>query len=412
MPSFEYSALDDRGRTARGALAADNERDAYRQLRERGLFPVDLAESQQRLQAAAAVARRATGRSDRRLSITSAELVLLSRQMATLAQAGMPIEGALGALLSGQTKQRLKRIIAELQVSVREGNSLSDAVAALPNAFPTYFAAAIASGERTGELARVLDELAQYVEGREEARTKVATALIYPALVATFSIGVALVLLLYVGPEVAGIFERSGQPLPTLTAVMMGIGAFIRGNAILLLLLILAAIGGFVVALRRPTSRARLDAWALRLPLFGGMIRDRNAAMFLSAFSIVMASRVPVVEGLELSSRVLTNTVLKQRAKQAVRLVGEGRSLASALRETENLPEISLLLIEDGERTGMLEQMLRRAATIVERELNVAQQRLVSLIEPVLMIVVGGMVLTIVLSILLPIFGLQDALMK
>lgn len=411
MPSFEYRAVDERGRAARGALAADSERDAYRQLRQLGLYPTELAESAARREAAAAAAagsRRARGR----LSLSGGELVLLSRQMATLAQAGLPIETALGALLSSQAKPKLKRIVAELQVSVREGNTLAHAIGALPNAFPSYFPAAIASGERTGELTAVLEQLAQYVENREETRSKAATALIYPALVAVFSLGVALILLLYVGPEVAKIFERSNQPLPTLTSIMLGLGDFLKANAIVLLLLIGGAVAALVIARRRPQSRAALDALMLRLPVIGPMVRGRNAAMFLSAFSIVMASRVPVVEGLDLSTRVLTNAVLRSRAEGAVRLVAEGRTLAAALGDADILPPISLLLIEDGERSGMLEAMLKRSATIVEREINTAQQRIVSLIEPLMMVFVGGMVLTIVLAILLPIFGLQDALMR
>lgn len=411
MPSFEYQAVDERGRAAKGALAADNERDAYRQLRKLGLYPVGLTQSRAREEAAAAAATGSASRKNpKRLSLNGSELVLVSRQLATLVQAGMPIESALGALVSSQNKPKLKRVVAELQVAVREGKTFADAMAALPHAFPSYFPAAVASGERTGELARVLEQLAEYVEGRETARSNATTALIYPALVAVVSVGVAVLLLLYVGPEVAKIFERSKQELPALTTTMLGLGDFLKNNALLLLLVLAGAIGGLIVARRRPRSRAAIDAFLLRLPVVGPQIRGRNAAMFLSAFSIVMASRVPVVEGLDLSIRVLTNAVLRERAKQAVGLVAEGRTLAAALGETGILPTIALLLIDDGERSGTLENMLRRAATIVEREVNVAQQRMVSLIEPLMMVFVGGMVLTIVLAILLPIFGLQDAL--
>lgn len=396
MPTFDYRAQDANGRNCRGQQEADNARHARQLLRERGLRPSQLSEAR---------THRAT-RSRGRLGVT--DLALVTRQLSTLIHAGLPLEEALGAVAAQSAKRHVSSVLLAVRNRVTEGHALATALSAFPRAFPELFRATVAAGERSGHLGHVLEQLADYTEARHASRQKIQLALVYPLILLIASFAIVGFLLGYVVPDVVKIFVNSGQPLPVLTQAMIALSTGLRDYGWLLLLLVLAAFGAARWALLQPALKLRWHALLLNVPMVGGVLRAMEAARFASTLSILGKSAVPLVDALEISATVIANLAIRHRMLDVARTVREGATLASGLERSGDIPPMMLHLIASGERAGELDSMLARAAEQQEKTLAARIALVVSLFEPIMLVLMGGVVLLIVMAILLPILSLNQ----
>lgn len=401
MGAFEYQALDSTGKRRRGVLEGDTARQVRQKLREQGWIPLDVAEiarqepSRQRLFALGGGA-------------SAQEVALITRQLATLVGSGLPLEEALQAVAQQAEKPRLRRMMTAVRSKVMEGHSLADGLAAFPRVFSEMYRATVAAGEQTGHLDLVLERLADYTESRQHMRQKVQLALFYPIGLVIVAVSVVVLLLTYVVPKVVEVFSDVGQELPGLTRAMIALSEFLQHHGILLLLALAGLALAFSYALRRPGFRRRVHALILRLPLVGNLNRGINAGRFARTFAILTGSGVPVLDALRIASQVISNLPMREAVQEAASRVREGTSISRALERSGQFPPMLLHLIGSGELSGQLEQMLERAAINQERETEATIASLLAVFEPLLILVMGGMVLTIVLAILMPIFQLNQ----
>ncbi len=402
MPAFQYAALDERGRTRKGLQEADTPRQVRQLLRERGLTPltVDEVASQEQVRSG----RRWAG--GRRINAT--ELALVTRQLATLVNAGFPVEEALGAVARQAEKARLSSLLLGVRARVLEGHNLATALADFPRVFPELYRATVAAGEQSGHLDVVFERLADYTESRQQMRQKVGLALFYPAMLTTVAILIVAGLLVYVVPQVVQVFTNMNQQLPALTRYLIAVSDFLRQHGLWVLAGLLALFVGFNYGLRQPKFRRRWHALLLRLPLLSRLVRGLNTARFARTFSILMASGVPVLEALRISAQVISNMPMREAVEEATARVKEGASINTAISASGLFPLMTVQLIASGEASGRLEAMLERGATQQERETETLIAALLSIFEPVLILTMGLVVLTIVLAILLPIFDLNQ----
>jgi len=408
MGAFAYRALDGRGRERRGVLEADTPRQVRQMLRERGWAPLAVeaiaGEGRPEARRAAGGPRRRPGR---RWRLKPAELALLTRQLATLVRAGLPVEEALQALARQAEQPRVQSLVLAVRARVLEGHSLAAALGEFPRVFPDLYRATVAAGEESGHLDAVLERLADYTEGRQDLRQRTLLALLYPALVVGVSLLVVGLLMVHVVPQIVQVFQGLGQELPWLTRVLIALSEAVRQQGLWWLgILALGLLGARALA-RRPAWRRRWHALLLRLPLAGRLIRGMEAARFARTLAILAGSGVPVLEALRIAGAVLGVLPMREAVEDAARRVREGASLHAALQAQGLFPPLMVHLIASGETSGRLEAMLERAAATQERELEVLTATLTELLGPVLILVMGGLVLAIVLAILLPIFDLN-----
>ncbi len=402
MPAFQYSALDSRGRSRKGLIEADTPRLARQALREQGLHPLGIEEvaSQER--------RRGRQWWSGRVRVNATDLALITRQLATLVGSGLPLEEALGAVARQAERTRLSGLLLAVRTRVLEGHTLATALGDFPQVFPELYRATVAAGEQSGHLDVVFERLADYTEARQQMRQKVGLALFYPALLTGVAVLIVAGLLTYVVPQVVQVFSSLNQQLPALTRGLIAVSDFLRQYGVVLLLLLAAAAIGWRYALRRVGFRRRVHQVLLKLPLLAPLTRGANTARFARTFSILMASGVPVLEALRISAQVLGNLPMREAVEQATARVKEGASLHKALGNSGYFPPMTVQLIASGESSGRLESMLERAAVQQERETETLIAALLGIFEPMLILVMGGVVLVIVLAILLPIFDLNQ----
>jgi len=413
MAAFEYLALDDRGREKKGVLEADTARLARALLRQQSLSPLEVTETSGRQGGGRASARgkggaRTSTRPTFRGGIKVSELALMTRQIATLAAAGTPLEENLSAVSRQTEKQRIQSLLLSVRAKVMEGHSFASALSDYPKVFPEIYQATVAAGEQSGHLDPVLERLADYTEDRQASSATIKKALIYPGMLVFASILIVSFLLAYVVPQVVQVFDGLDQELPALTTGMLAASAFVREWG-----LVVAGVGFVTVvlfsrAMRGEAFKMRVHALLLKLPLFKRLIRGHNTAQFARTLSILAASGVPVLEALDIGSAVVTNRPMREAVKKASAQVREGSTLSSALERTGYFPPMLLHLIASGESSGQLDSMLEKAANHQERELNSLMAVFLGLFEPVVILIMGGVVLTIVLGILLPIFEMNQ----
>lgn len=394
MPAFEYSALDAEGRRARGVLQADTARAARAQLRDRGLNPLSVDE-----------ARAGAGAGGRRLG--AAERALMLRQLATLVSSGLPIDESLAALAEGSAG-RLRSQVMALRARVLEGSTLAAAMAEFPGSFPALYRSSVAAGEAAGKLDAVLARLADYAESRDALSRRILLALAYPLLLSTVALGVVTALMVWVVPQVIGVFAQFGRALPLPTRILVAMSELVQAHGGWLLLLALAALAAAVFALRRRALRARLDAFSLRIPVWGRLARALDTARFARTLALLTSAAVPLLEALNIASGVAANQVLARALAQAAVRVREGQALSKALADSGQFPPVALRLIASGERSGRLDAMLGEAAAQQERELDTALGVAMAALGPGVILLVGGLVLFVVLAILLPIFQINS----
>lgn len=398
MSTFEYVALDTLGRTREGVVRAANERAARQELQRRKLAPVKLSP--------AAAAAAAAGAAAPAAKLSARTLALVTRQLATLA-AVAPLEEALRTLALQAERPAVRNTLLQVHGGVLEGRRLADAMARQGKSFPPLYRAMIAAGEASGSLPAILERLADLLEREQLVRSRVLTATIYPALLACVAVLVVMALMTFVVPRVVEQFDSIGQQLPLLTRIVIALSEGLRFAG--LPLLAVAVGGGFVFAraLRNPAVRLGFDARLLALPLIGRMLRDLHAARLARTLATMIASGLPLLEGLVITARTVQNQVLKQATEAMAVVIREGGSLSAAMRRSEVLPPLLVYMTASGESSGRLEIMLERAAEYLEREFNTFTSVALSLLEPVIIIVMGAVVTAIVLSILLPILQIN-----
>ncbi|NLC01619.1 MAG: type II secretion system inner membrane protein GspF [Pseudomonas formosensis] len=400
MPAFEYVALDQNGRTRKGVEEGDSSRQVRSRLREKGLMPMAVTEVAEKpsLLRMPMFQRR----------IKPLELSLATRQMATLARAGMPIEEVLGTVARQSESPRVKATLAAVRTRVMEGLPLAHAMGEFPSVFPMIYRTTIAAGEQAGRMELVLERLADNVEAQNAMRQKITLAMFYPAILTLVAMLVVVALLTYVVPEVVQVFAGMNQQLPWLTRALIATSDTVREWGWLMLLGLIALITGVRQILKRPAARLRWDGMLLKLPLIGRLVRGLNTARFARTLNILAGSGVPLLDALNMSASVISNTPMREAVAEAARRVREGSGVGHALERSGYFPPMTLSLIKSGESSGTLDKMLERAAETQERELEARIAMVMGVFEPLLILAMGGVVLIIVLAILLPIFELNQ----
>lgn len=398
MEAFQYQALNAAGRTVSGVLQADTARQARTQLRAQGLLPSVVEQVHARARARQPWAR----------ALGAAELSLLTRQMATLLDSGLTMEQALAALIEEAEAPLTREVLTGVKAEVMAGASLAAALGSYARSFPEFYRALVHGGEESGALPTVLQHLADYLDARQALRQKTSLALLYPVLVGVVAIAIVTGLLVYVVPQVVQVFQQSRQALPLLTRALIELSDFLRATWPYLVAIIVGTGAAARVALRRAAARRRWHVLLLRMPWLGSLIRGVNTSRFASTLAILVGGGVPLLAALDSGARVMTNTVMREAVERAIERVREGSSLARALGETRRFPPLLVHLVASGEASGKLEQMLERAARLETQALERRLAVFLTLLEPVMILVMGAAVLLIVLAILLPIIEINQ----
>ncbi|HAD48366.1 MAG TPA: type II secretion system protein GspF [Idiomarina sp.] len=405
MAAFSYQALDANGRKKRGVLEADTMRQVRQQLREMGLMPVEVEPAADNEQKAGQQVSR--WRPVKR--VKAQDLALITRQLSTLVSSALPIEQCLLAVADQTEKPRLKKLLMSVRSKVAEGYSLAEAMADFPGVFDSLYTAMVAAGEKSGHLDQVLNELADYTEQRQHMKSQLTQALIYPLMLTLVAIGIVVFLLVSIVPQIVENFADMGQTLPGTTLFMITISEFLQNWGLWLLVLVIGAVVAFKQWLRNDNNKRRYHRQLLKLPMIGKVIRGVSTARFARTLSILTSSSVPLLDGLRITSTVIGNLAIRDAIDEAATRVREGSSLRAALQETKLFPPMMLHMIAAGEKSGELEQMLRRTADNQDREFESLVQVSLKVFEPVLIVTMAGIVFFIVLAIIQPILQLNQS---
>jgi len=405
LPAFEYTALNEQGREKKGVLEGDSARQIRQQLRDKKWLPIAVEETKLKQQ------RRVFGNMFSSAGISAADLALITRQLATLIQAGLAVEECLGAVSKQTNKPKIKSMMLAVRSKVVEGHSFAKALEEYPRAFPDLYRATVASGEHSGHLGLVLDQLADFTERRHEVQQKVQMALLYPFILLFMSILMIVAMLTWIVPKMTSVFERSGQDLPALTKLLISSSDFLIDYKYLLLGGILAIFVSFTMAMRREPFRYRFHSLLLRLPLVSSFIRGSDNARFSSTLSILTSSGVPLVEAVNVAGEVTSILPIRAAISAAAVKISEGSSLHRSLEPCGYFPPMMIQMIASGENSGELDAMLDRSARNQERELESLISTVIGLFEPMILLFMGGMVLLMVLAIMLPIVSLNQVAM-
>jgi general secretion pathway protein F len=401
MGAYQYVAVDPRGKEHRGVLEGDTPRHVRQLLRDKQLLPVEVAEVEAR-------ERKTRRQISLFKGISGLDLALLTRQLATLVKAGLPLEEALLAVSEHTEKPRLKSIVLGVRAKVLEGHTLAAGLDDFPHAFPTVYRATVMAGEQAGQLDSVLERLADYTESRHGLRQKVVQAMVYPILLTVIALFIIVIMLIAVVPKVVGVFETTGQELPLMTRILISISSFVQNWWFLLIAGAIAVVVLAVRALKHEHIRRRVHAWLLKMPLIGRVTRGLNTARFTRTLSILTASGVPALEALRISASVIANLPMRSAVEDAAVRVREGGAIGRSLSQSKLFPAMSIHLISSGEASGELDSMLERAAKHQESEMDGLLATMLSVLEPLLIVLMGLVVLAIVMAILLPIFQINQ----
>lgn len=406
MAAFEFVALEQSGKQKKGIMEGDTPRQIRQMLRDKNLIPLEV-ESVTGTQKQKA----AQGESGLfKTKISAADLALITRQIATLVKAAIPIEETIKGVAEQSEKNKQRSMLMGIRSRVVEGHTLADALSEYPAVFNELYRSMVAAGEKSGHLDLVLERLADYTESRQEIQSKISGALVYPIILTVVSLGIVGFLLGYVVPEITSSFTESGQELPWITQALLSMSDFIKAWGVWLLLAIIGLVTGFKYLLKNPALRLKWDKWKLNAWVIGKVIRGMNAARFARTLAILNQSSVPLLEGMKIAGDVMTNTELKRAVKEATVRVREGAGLKISLQQCGYFPPMMLHMIASGESSGELEQMLDRAADNQEKQFDSLVTTMMNLIGPVMILIMGAFVFTIVLAIMLPVFQLSDTL--
>jgi len=402
MPAFRFEALDAAGKATTGLLEAESPKAARSQLRAQALVPLAVT------QVVTAGTGKAGGLRIGGRVFDSTSLAVWTRQLAGLVGSGLPLERALTALSDEAEDAKQRELVAHLRSEVNSGSPFARALASAPREFDDVYRGVVAAGEQSGALGRVLERLADDLEARQELKGKLVGATLYPAIVSVIAIVIVVFLVTYVVPQVATVFTSSKRSLPFLTLAMMAISSFLRSWGWLLLLAIAGGVGALLMALRNEPFRERFDAGWLNLPLIGRLARGYNAARFAGTLAMLAGAGVPILKALQAAAETLSNRAMRADAMDALVQVREGAPLASALAGKKRFPGILAMFSRLGEQTGQLPTMLERAAKQLSAEVQRRAMQMATILEPLLIVAMGGIVMLIVLAVLLPIIQLNS----
>ena len=403
MAAFDYQAVDSRGKTKKGVIEGDTPRQARAMLREQGLMPTEVTPTIAKHKAKDG--KPSAGKSKGKVS--AAELALMTRQLATLVESGLPLEESLMAVAEQGEKNNIKSMIMGVRTKVTEGYGLAESMAEYPKVFNRLYRAMIAAGEKSGHLDKVLNRLADYTEQREQMRSQLIQALVYPVIMTVVAVGVIAILLTKVVPQIVGQFEHMGANLPGSTKFLIASSEFLQNNGLIIVLVVAVLLLVFSELLKKPKFEMAFHQRLITLPGIGKVAKGLNTARFARTLSILSASAVPLLESMKISGEVLDNLHIKQQVKLAADKVREGSSLHLSLEQTKLFPPMMLHMIASGEKSGQLEQMLGRAADNQDKEFEALMNISLKAFEPALMVVMAGVVLFIVMAILEPILQLN-----
>lgn len=396
MGAYQYQALKVNGNISKGVIEADSERHARQLLREQGLIPTQVQTLTQQ--------RAASSKS----KVSAADLALLTRQLATLLAAGIPVEESLRGVSEQTEKDKVRELIIGVRSKVLEGYGLAQAMAQYPNAFPELYRATVGSGEQTGRLDVVLEKLADYTEKQQQTRQKVQQALIYPLLMIIVSTAIISFLLTFVVPKIIDVFTESGQTLPPMTQLLINLSQFIKSYGLYSLVTIIVALIGFKKSLSNIKIKTAWHQFMLKLPIVSYLVKTINVARYIHTFGILFAAGVSVLETMRVSSSLVTNIVMRQAFDLATLRVREGSGISEALKETKFISPMAIHLIASGEKSGQLSDMMERSASHLDNEVNRLIETSLTLLEPMVILLMGAVVLFIVLATLLPIFSMEQ----
>ena len=396
MSAFQYQALNAKGQTAKGVIEADSERHARQLLREQGLIPTALHNKKQRDDL------------KRQDKLKADELCLFTRQLATLLTAGIPIDEALRGVAEQAEMDKTRQLIIALRAKVMEGYGLAQSMAEFPKAFPTLYRATLAAGEHTGRLDLILEKLADYTENQQRIRQKIQQALIYPSVMILVSVIIIGFLLAFVVPNIVDVFSSSGQILPGMTLALIYISHGVKRFGVVFLLVIILGVMLFKQQLKNPKALLKWHRFLLRLPILSFLIKTVNVARYIHTFGILFSAGASVLETMNVAASLVNNLLMKQAFIKASVEVNQGTAIHLALKKTGFLRPMALNLIASGEKSGQLASMMERAAIQLDNEVKSLVDTALTLLEPMIILLMGAVVLFIVLSTLLPIFSMEQ----
>ncbi|NQX89218.1 MAG: type II secretion system inner membrane protein GspF [Halioglobus sp.] len=403
MTAYRYRALNSQGKLVKGIQEGDSERQVRATLRTQELRPVEVAEANKPQQQS----RDGFKFPQRFTRVSASDLALLTRQLATLVESNMPIDEALQATAQQSRSSRIKGMLLQVRSRVAEGHTLAYAMGEFPQVFNEMYCAMVKAGEHAGYLGPVLEQLADYTEQRQYTNQKLSNAMIYPFILMGVAVAVIALLMAFVVPKLVGIFAHSRQELPVLTQLLIASSEFVQSYGVWVVVGMIVSSILFSRLLRDPGRRRRWHRLLLRIPGVSRLLTALDTARFASTLSILMASGVPLLDSLRIAGEVLTNLVLREHSMEVAERVQEGGSLNRAMQASGRFPPMMVHMVASGEASGELETMLARSATNQERELEMTLTRAMTLLEPLMVVMMGGLVLLIVLAILLPIFDLN-----
>ena len=404
MATFEYQALNAKGRTVKGVTSGDHAKQVRAELRAQGLIPLNVKS----ISESAASKSDQKGRPSRRIKISTNELSIMTRQMATLLESGMTVEETLSAVIKQSEGHKVKTVISDIRSMVTEGYSLSDAIALYPNSFPEIYRASIAAGEQSGTLDNVLDRLADYLEDSHAMQQKITQAIVYPIFLFFVCAAILVVLIVVVVPKIVGVYEDTKQELPTLTKVVIKISDFMVNYGVMVGVGLVALVVLIRFVFKQDKPKLWLHRTYLNIVGLRKMVQNIDSARMSRTLSIMVGSGVPILSSMRASQAVMTNRVLQQDLQQATEEVSQGVSIGRALDRSGHFPPLLVHMVSSGENSGRLGHMLEKAATATENEMQTRISMMVSLLGPMMILIMGSMVMTIILAILMPMMKLQE----
>jgi general secretion pathway protein F len=403
VAAYEFQALDAVGKTTRGVIQGDSPKSVRSQLRERGLTPLEVSEVREKPNVNTGARAPLFQR-----GLNSAQLAILTRQFAVLMRAGLPLDEVLQTLAEQSENDGAKRMLLAIRGRMLEGSNLASALAEFPKTFDALYCASIAAGEQSGHLDTVLERLADYCENSAGLTQKLMLALLYPALLAGLALAIVTGLLGVVVPQISQVFSQFDRELPLMTQIMMALSGFITRYGSTFFVLVLCAFVIFLFALRYDAFKYRWHAFLLRLPMLGSLLQGAQAARFARTMAISTSASVPVLDAIRLSAQVVSLLPIRKALSDVLARVREGTALSVALRDTEQFPKLLVRLTSSGEKSGALEPMLDHSAELIEKQVQSKLATFVALLEPCMILLMGGVVLGIVLAILQPIFEMNS----
>ncbi|WP_261816439.1 type II secretion system inner membrane protein GspF [Vibrio gallicus] len=400
MAAFEYKALDAKGKQKKGAIEGDNARQVRQRLKEQGLMPIEVIETKSKQQK--------TQSKGFQRGISTPDLALLTRQLSTLVQAGMPLEECLRAVADQSEKARIRSMMVSVRSKVVEGYTLADSMREYPAVFDDLFCSMVAAGEKSGHLDAVLNRLADYAEKRQQLRSKLQQAMIYPIMLTLIAVCVVGFLLATVVPKIVDQFVQMGQGLPASTQFLLNASDFVQHYGVLLVVGFILMIIGIKLMLRNPKYRLKWDRKMLTIPVLGKVARGLNTSRFSRTLAICSSSAIPLLDGMRVAADVMSNQYFKKKVLEASDHVREGASLRHSLQESKLFPPMMLHMIASGEQSGELEQMLTRAADNQDRDFESQVNLALGIFEPLLIVFMAGVVLFIVVAIMMPLLALNN----